>query len=518
MTAPCALDARRRARGGRRASPPPPRAAARLREVLAAALRHGREELAKPRSGYEAPVEVGVRRPGRPAARRHARRRRRCAPTPRRPASASGCSSPPTVATLVDLACPGPPAGRGRPGAARGRRARGGLLLAYPRRASTPAELAEFAPVAFEEHVAGDRPPARRRARAPARRARRRRELREPIGAGHPLRVAEAEARLRRPSSRASSARRRVLALLGAGGGAAVRPHEDPDPARRVARRILQRLDGMGKWGGYHTDFAHLARGFAGNERALAQDVGRGAAGRRAAGREALGRPAPRVPQPPPRGRHPRVHRDAASAPPGLRLPATMIGCAAMSLPGQVATHRQDQAADPRHARQGRASCARRGRTGCVHIGGRARPLGPDARRGLHGLRRPAIPTRSAIVDEARHAHLPADPRAHQRARARAAQDAGIGPGRRRGDHVPQPPRLHRGRRRVLQARRQRAVPQHRVLQAAADRRARARGPRGARLRRGVRRAARRGRRRPQALHRLARARARSPATSASRT
>jgi hypothetical protein len=41
-----------------------------------------------------------------------------------------------------------------------------------------------------------------------------------------------------------------------------------------VARRILQRLDGMGKWGGYHTDFAHLARGFAGNERALAQEVG----------------------------------------------------------------------------------------------------------------------------------------------------------------------------------------------------------------------------------------------------
>jgi hypothetical protein len=30
----------------------------------------------------------------------------------------------------------------------------------------------------------------------------------------------------------------------------------------------------MGKWGGYHTDFAHLARGFAGNERALADAVG----------------------------------------------------------------------------------------------------------------------------------------------------------------------------------------------------------------------------------------------------
>ena len=53
-----------------------------------------------------------------------------------------------------------------------------------------------------------------------------------------------------------------------------MRPHEDPDPGRRVARRILQRLDGMGKWGGYHTEFAHLARGFAGNDRALAQEVG----------------------------------------------------------------------------------------------------------------------------------------------------------------------------------------------------------------------------------------------------
>jgi hypothetical protein len=64
-----------------------------------------------------------------------------------------------------------------------------------------------------------------------------------------------------------------VLALLQPAGGP-VRPHEDPLRSRRVARRILQRLDGMGKWGGYHTDFAHLPRGFAGNERALAVAVG----------------------------------------------------------------------------------------------------------------------------------------------------------------------------------------------------------------------------------------------------
>jgi hypothetical protein len=30
----------------------------------------------------------------------------------------------------------------------------------------------------------------------------------------------------------------------------------------------------MGKWGGYHTEFVHLARGFAGNDRALAERVG----------------------------------------------------------------------------------------------------------------------------------------------------------------------------------------------------------------------------------------------------
>ena len=43
---------------------------------------------------------------------------------------------------------------------------------------------------------------------------------------------------------------------------------------RRVVRRILRRLDGMGKYGGYHTEISHLARGFAGHERAVAIDAG----------------------------------------------------------------------------------------------------------------------------------------------------------------------------------------------------------------------------------------------------
>jgi hypothetical protein len=50
--------------------------------------------------------------------------------------------------------------------------------------------------------------------------------------------------------------------------------HDDPMPRRRIVRRILRRLDGMGKYNGYHTEFAHLARGFAGHERSLALDAG----------------------------------------------------------------------------------------------------------------------------------------------------------------------------------------------------------------------------------------------------
>jgi hypothetical protein len=101
-------------------------------------------------------------------------------------------------------------------------------------------------------------------------------DLRAPIGPTHPLRVAEAAARLGASSldeDALEAIEPQLLALLEPS-GPTVRAHDDPDPRRRVMRRILQRLDGMGKWGGYHTAFDHLARGFAGNERALAYEVG----------------------------------------------------------------------------------------------------------------------------------------------------------------------------------------------------------------------------------------------------
>jgi hypothetical protein len=99
-----------------------------------------------------------------------------------------------------------------------------------------------------------------------------------------------------------------------------VLPHDDPDPARRAARRIVQRLAGMGKWGGYHTDWPHLARGFAGHDRELAYAVG-----------EALLAAGILVQKPSVGQRHvflnPRragdIHRliEDGVTPPGLRLP-----------------------------------------------------------------------------------------------------------------------------------------------------------------------------------------------------
>ena len=250
----------------------PASATARLRTVLLGALRRGAEELDKPRSGYGAPVEValaagdGVLLAATPVAA-HFRA------DPEAAGERAWLLVAAVIAALVDLADPGAPAGPGDL-VLRAGDLDGFLLLAVPGRVA-PEELEELGPLAFDDHAAQlDR--LRTRAVAAPGRLLEGPELREPIGAHHPLRVAEAVARLGgRPEDPRSveELEEAVLAVLEADNGR-VRPHQDPDPARRVARRILQRLDGMGKWGGYHTDFAHLARGFAGNERALAQEVG----------------------------------------------------------------------------------------------------------------------------------------------------------------------------------------------------------------------------------------------------
>jgi hypothetical protein len=249
----------------------PASATARLRDVLLTALRHGAAELNRPRSGYERPVEIPIA----------AGEDRLYAAAPLDAAFRADPDAANTerawlltaavIATLVDLA--GPPRPTGPDDILLKAGDLGGfLLLALPGRADT-ADLDDLAPLAFEDHGI-DR--LRARAVAVPPRLFEQVELRDPIGAHHPLRIAEAVARLHgRPEDPRSVEEHEdaVLALLQPD-AKTIRPHEDPDPARRVARRILQRLDGMGKWGGYHTDFAHLSRGFAGNERALAQAVG----------------------------------------------------------------------------------------------------------------------------------------------------------------------------------------------------------------------------------------------------
>jgi len=249
---------------------------ARLREALKRSLQHGAKELALARSGYDGAVEVAIA--ATPAGL--------LAATP----APAGLRADPQAAgerewllvaaalgALVELGALGRLASASdlalRAGAFDGRH----LVLALPGTLDAAA-LDELAALAFEEQVHGvDRlrahavgVPAVLLADAEA-------DLRPPIGEGHPLRAAEAVARLGgRPADPESveTLEDAVLALLAPAGSDPARPHADPDPARRVARRILQRLDGMGKWGGYHTDFAHLARGFAGHERALAQEVG----------------------------------------------------------------------------------------------------------------------------------------------------------------------------------------------------------------------------------------------------
>ncbi len=151
----------------------------------------------------------------------------------------------------------------------------GWLALGLPIGAVDATEAAELAPLAFEDHAATiDRLRACAYA-VPAAVLEGVTDLREPIGTAHPLRVAEAVARLDgRPADEGSVSEHEELVLAALGTGAAVtRPHQEVDQGLRVARRILQRLAGMGKWGGYHTEFEHLPRGFARHERALVIEI-----------------------------------------------------------------------------------------------------------------------------------------------------------------------------------------------------------------------------------------------------
>jgi hypothetical protein len=262
------LEAELEAVGGASA---PPTAIARLRDKLAGSLRDGRAEMTKPRSGYDERVEIAIAfHDGTLLAATPAQAALRV--DPEIASAREWLLVSAVVGALVDLAGPGLPAGLGDFLLRAGELPGGFLVLAYPAAEFDP----EFVALAFDDDHAQNLDRLRARALALPPGVIDDVELRVPIDPWHPLRIAEAVARLGgRPADAQSrdAHEEAVTALLGSG-GATVRPHEDPDPGLRAARRILQRLDGMGKWGGYHTEFAHLARGFAGNDRALAQEVG----------------------------------------------------------------------------------------------------------------------------------------------------------------------------------------------------------------------------------------------------
>src|SRR6478736_3604652 len=220
---------------------------ARVRALLESELARGDAELARKRSGYDAPVIVAVA-----ASAASVRAVAPAAPALRADVDAVNERTWLLVAALLGALVE--VAGAGAPLAGT---VAGHLALELD---DDPAD-ADLLPLAFEGHVRGV---DRLRARAvllPPGALDDAADLRAAIGG--------------RPADPASMQEHEDAMLAALAGDAGVaRPHDDPDPARRVARRILQRLDGMGKWGGYHTEFAHLARGFAGNDRALADAVG----------------------------------------------------------------------------------------------------------------------------------------------------------------------------------------------------------------------------------------------------
>jgi hypothetical protein len=245
--------------------------AARLRELLRAELERGAREMGEARSGRERPLALAVA--GMPD------RVVTGLPLPPELRADAGAVAErgarlaaAAVECLVDAAEPGPPRSADDLALLLGT-CDGFLALSYP--ATDPRLSAEYAREALDEAVASiDR--LRAQAHLLPGHALAVDDLRPPIGATHPLRVAEAVTRLGASPLDEDAVERLEFDLLRLlePAGPATRAHDDPDPRRRAMRRILQRLDGMGKWGGYHTAFDHLARGFAGNDRALAFEVG----------------------------------------------------------------------------------------------------------------------------------------------------------------------------------------------------------------------------------------------------
>jgi len=248
--------------------------AAQIRAELLEALAGSAHELTLPRSGYATPVTVALAAFGEallailPVD-----------PSLRADPNAANDRAWTLVAVTVGALVEGAAAmaaGSAQDLALRAGEWEGWLALAFPVAADDVLLAVELAADAFEESAAEIDRLRTRAYTIPTPALGDLGDLRPPIGELHPLLIAEAVARFGgRPADAVSIEEHEeaVLAVLDPTPEIA-RPHEEADPSLRVARRMLQRLMGMGKWGGYHTEIAHLARGFAGHDRALALAIG----------------------------------------------------------------------------------------------------------------------------------------------------------------------------------------------------------------------------------------------------
>jgi len=250
---------------------------AQLRDLAVGALAHGEAELLRPRSGYGRAVAVLFASSAEGSAVRAVLPLEPALRADRGAGSERGwLVAAAATGALVAAAGAGPPAGTAGPLLLAGSWERWLALQIPLEPGADGADAADLATLHFDDQTAGiDRLRALAHA-LPAHVLDDVADLRAPIGEDHPLRTAETVARLGgRPADPESvDALEDAVLAIAEPPTRAIRPHDDPDPARRVARRILQRLAGMGKWGGYHTDFQHLSRGFEGNDRALAGKVG----------------------------------------------------------------------------------------------------------------------------------------------------------------------------------------------------------------------------------------------------
>ena len=212
--------------------------------------------------------------------------------------------------------------------------------------------------------------------------------LREPIGARHPLRIAEAVARLGgQPAGAHDDLEDAVLAVLGAERRAYRARTRTPIPA--CARRAGS-SSGSTAWasGAATTPSSPTSpRGFAGNDRALAQEVGEALLEAGLLAEKPSRRPAPRLPQPAQGGRDPQADRDG-------RRSHRVCGCRpSRRMPPCRRRFRSRVSSPPRSqtklhtlvtlTRAGHRAPRAPGPP--LAHGARAAALRHDARRGLHG-------------------------------------------------------------------------------------------------------------------------------------